>query len=490
MTLGAAIQRVKNCQLLELTLDCPSEAQIQCQPLKMKTKPTTTGKNDQTYPHVSQKSNKISKISCSMVRITNEKENLPFSSQTSQNDFTKNEESSKDHDYEKALGHTCLPLNGCTDSIEERDSFAPSLSTGSNTMLSYFNRTNYAHCHQFDEVNREQITWAPQANDNNFTSFQMPDVLDSQAYELCRTGFPNDGISVFDDSRSYNTLPNLEFTGSNYINHVTEGVTLFPTMEDTVEAANYNYVGSCEEFLQLPDSSWFHLMCHQANPFTKELDVNFSQFDSNRVDYFDPETFVKGFLDLSDESNSLPALVSKETSQRKHVTLVLDLDETLVHSTLGQGDGADFTFPIFLDKEYPVYVRKRPFLQEFLEKVSKMFEIIIFTASKRVYAEKLLDILDPDNKFFSRRVYRDSCIVKDGTYTKDLTVLGIDLAKVVIVDNSPKVFRLQVNNGIPIESWFDDPSDSALISLLPFLEKLVDADDVRPIIAEKFGARN
>jgi len=48
------------------------------------------------------------------------------------------------------------------------------------------------------------------------------------------------------------------------------------------------------------------------------------------------------------------------------------------------------------------------------------------------------------------------------------------------------VFRLQVNNGIPIESWFDDPSDSALISLLPFLEKLVDVDDVRPIIAEKF----
>ena len=49
------------------------------------------------------------------------------------------------------------------------------------------------------------------------------------------------------------------------------------------------------------------------------------------------------------------------------------------------------------------------------------------------------------------------------------------------------MFRLQVNNGIPIKSWFDDPSDSALISLLPFLESLVDADDVRPIIAEKFG---
>ncbi|KAL9252629.1 CTD small phosphatase-like protein, partial [Drosera capensis] len=100
---------------------------------------------------------------------------------------------------------------------------------------------------------------------------------------------------------------------------------------------------------------------------------------------------------------------------------------------------------------------------------------------------QLLDILDPDGKLISGRVYCESCIFSDGTYTKDLTVLGVDLAKVVIVDNSPQVFRLQVNNGIPIKSWFHDPSDSELISLIPFLETLVDADDVRPIIAEKFG---
>lgn len=55
---------------------------------------------------------------------------------------------------------------------------------------------------------------------------------------------------------------------------------------------------------------------------------------------------------------------------------------------------------------------------------------------------------------------------------------------------SYQVYRLQVNNGIPIVSWYEDPSDTALISLLPFLEELADVDDVRPIIAQKFGARN
>ncbi|KAK4347321.1 hypothetical protein RND71_033660 [Anisodus tanguticus] len=162
--------------------------------------------------------------------------------------------------------------------------------------------------------------------------------------------------------------------------------------------------------------------------------------------------------------------------------------ETLVHSTLEHCDDADFTFPVFFNmKEHIVYVKQRPHLRTFLERVAEMFEIVIFTASQSIYAKHLLDILDPDGKLISRRAYRESCIFSDGSYTKDLTVLGVDLTKVVIVDNSPQVFRLQVNNGIPIKSWFDDPSDSALISLLPFLETLADADDVRPVIAKKFG---
>lgn len=107
---------------------------------------------------------------------------------------------------------------------------------------------------------------------------------------------------------------------------------------------------------------------------------------------------------------------------------------------MGQCDGAaDFTFKMITDRELTVYVRKRPFLQEFLVKVSEMFEIIIFTASKRMYAETLLDVLDPDKKFFSRRVYRESCTWKDRRCVKDLTVLGIDLAKVCIIDNTPEV---------------------------------------------------
>lgn len=121
--------------------------------------------------------------------------------------------------------------------------------------------------------------------------------------------------------------------------------------------------------------------------------------------------------------------------------LVLMSSETLVHSTLEHCDDADFTFSVFFNmKDHSVYVKQRPFLKMFLERVAEIFEVAIFTASERIYAEQLLDILDPEGKLISRRAYRESCTFSNGSYTKDLTVLGIDLAKVAIVDNCPQVF--------------------------------------------------
>ncbi|XP_076906192.1 uncharacterized protein LOC143562194 [Bidens hawaiensis] len=201
---------------------------------------------------------------------------------------------------------------------------------------------------------------------------------------------------------------------------------------------------------------------------------------------WDPQLFIKNLPDVADMEMNLCPTVSP--CERKTVTLVLDLDETLVHSSLEHCDDADFTFPIVVDfKEHTVYVKQRPHLKDFLKRVSEMFQVMIFTASQSIYAKPLLDILDPDGKIISHRAYRESCTFEDGSHTKDLTVLGVDLAKVAIIDNYPQVFRLQVNNGIPIKSWFDDSSDCELITLLPFLETLADAEDVRPLIARRFG---
>uniref|UniRef100_A0A0D9WJT5 FCP1 homology domain-containing protein n=1 Tax=Leersia perrieri TaxID=77586 RepID=A0A0D9WJT5_9ORYZ len=182
---------------------------------------------------------------------------------------------------------------------------------------------------------------------------------------------------------------------------------------------------------------------------------------------------------------TVPAEVCLPTP-KKEVTLVLDLDETLIHTSMFARDDADFSFPMSHgSKDYTMSVKKRPHVDTFLQKVSKMFKVVIFTASSSSYANRLLDKLDPENTLISQRFFRDSCVRQYLDYIKDLTIVVDDLAKVVIIDNSPEVFRLQKENGIPIKTWIDDPNDNSLLDLIPFLEVLAVADDVRPIIAEK-----
>lgn len=174
----------------------------------------------------------------------------------------------------------------------------------------------------------------------------------------------------------------------------------------------------------------------------------------------------------------------------KDKTLVLDLDETLVHCTVENPTDSyqiDMTFPVnFHGIEYQVHVKLRPYLKEFLESVSQRFEVVVFTASQRVYADELLNRIDPENKYIKHRMFRESCLPVEGNYLKDLNVLGRDLSKSMLVDNSPHAFGYQIDNGIPIESWFDDPNDTELLKLDLFLKNLLEADDVRPIIREKF----
>lgn len=159
-------------------------------------------------------------------------------------------------------------------------------------------------------------------------------------------------------------------------------------------------------------------------------------------------------------------------------TLVLDLDETLVHSSFKPVPNPDFIISIELENVmHKVYVRKRPGVDHFLKAVGERYEVVIFTASLAKYADPLLDILDP-KRVCTARLFRESCVLHYGNYVKDLTHLGRPLEHVVIVDNSPFSFMFQPENAIAIGTWFSDRSDRQLYELLPYLDTIFSTQDV------------
>ena len=172
-------------------------------------------------------------------------------------------------------------------------------------------------------------------------------------------------------------------------------------------------------------------------------------------------------------------------SLTKKKTLVLDLDETLVHSQFGAFNiPSDVVINIEIEKElHEIHVLIRPGVKEFLEKMAKLYEIVIFTASISKYAEPLLDILDKE-KFCSFRLFREHCTLLNSSFVKDLKKLGRDLKDIIIVDNSPLAYLLNSDNGLPILTWFDDRNDQELFKITPILEFLAEVPDVREYISK------
>ncbi|CAH1775176.1 unnamed protein product [Owenia fusiformis] len=188
----------------------------------------------------------------------------------------------------------------------------------------------------------------------------------------------------------------------------------------------------------------------------------------------------------------LSPLSKHRLSMVKRKTMILDLDETLIHShhdgvlrqTVKPGTPPDFVLKVVIDR-HPVrfFVHKRPHVDFFLEIVSQWYDLVVFTASMEIYGAAVADKLDNGTGVLKRRYYRQHCNLDFGSYTKDLSAISTDLSSVFIVDNSPGAYRAYPDNAIPIKSWFSDPTDTALLNLLPMLDALRFVSDIRSVLS-------
>ncbi|TNV87572.1 hypothetical protein FGO68_gene2693 [Halteria grandinella] len=175
---------------------------------------------------------------------------------------------------------------------------------------------------------------------------------------------------------------------------------------------------------------------------------------------------------------SIPYLPPLNTSFRKF-TLVLDLDETLIHYV-----ETSFDEESNLSSQYCATNQQnangngvgqfliRPGAHKFLREMSKYYEIVIFTAAMQDYADWVLDQLDVE-QCISYRLYRQHAIPAGQFFIKDLSRIGRELSHTLIVDNVAENFQLQPDNGVFIRTWIDDPNDNALDELAPLLKEIV-----------------
>ena len=183
-------------------------------------------------------------------------------------------------------------------------------------------------------------------------------------------------------------------------------------------------------------------------------------------------------------------LLPKKTSEfLNKKTLILDLDETLVHSSFTPFENNDIVLNVDFDGMiYNIYVLVRPGAEYFIRNISKYYELVIFTASLSNYASPLLDILDKEDNI-KYRLYRENCTFMNGIYIKDLKKLNRNLKDLVIVDNSPLAYSFDIDNGLPIKTWYEDKNDIELFKISEILEFLSKTVDVRNYI-KKFVKKN
>ena len=220
------------------------------------------------------------------------------------------------------------------------------------------------------------------------------------------------------------------------------------------------------------------------NYVKKPLNINITETINNSLNDYKKDN-ISSIRHYSSFSNHNSYNANSTSMNKFKKTLILDLDETLVHSAFTPfSRKSDIILNINIEGENKtLYVLKRPHVDKFLEELSSLYEIIIFTASISQYANPLLNQLDKKN-YIKYRLFREHCTFNNGIYIKDLKIFDRKINNMIIIDNNPLSYDNNIENGIPILSWYDNINDTELLKLLPLLKYMSNPDvlDVRTII--------
>eukprot|EP00744_Colponema_vietnamica_P001584 GILI01002613.1.p1 GENE.GILI01002613.1~~GILI01002613.1.p1 ORF type:complete len:489 (+),score=73.07 GILI01002613.1:182-1648(+) len=238
--------------------------------------------------------------------------------------------------------------------------------------------------------------------------------------------------------------------------------------------------------------------------------------------------------------------IASSPTRPRRLLLALDLDETLVHAFISLRaplPASDALVEISTLMGSPprkvvnaMYIKYRPHISEFMSVVAPLFDVVLFTAARPIYADTLMNVMDPRGSVIGAksRYFRDSCTDVYNKFersspmpmspkgspkasdannqdtndtavaaavadeagceavnglpplsepgwvrVKDLAILGRPIEEIILIDNTPTCGMFQPRNLLPISSWFGtDTTDTGLLKVLPVLRKIAETRDV------------
>ena len=175
-----------------------------------------------------------------------------------------------------------------------------------------------------------------------------------------------------------------------------------------------------------------------------------------REDFIGCSVLASTFLKEKENFSLSPIPYITNPSSKKY-SLVLDLDETLIHFRVNHTHNDEGVLKL------------RPGVGTFFQVIKEFYEIILFTEASEAYTELIIEAFNKNN-FFNYKFYRQHTIIIGHDFVKDLQRIGRPLDKIIIIDNIQQNFRMQKNNGILIKPFYgEDQNDQALFDLIPIL---------------------
>ena len=228
-----------------------------------------------------------------------------------------------------------------------------------------------------------------------------------------------------------------------------------------------------EKIIYIINSTILYCFNHkQKNNFYQLTQINGNNSSKYSQSKITNQSLINNDLNKTLNRPNIPYI---KTEMKKKFCLVLDIDETILHT---------------MNLPFENYFLLRPGVVNFLEEISKLYEIIIFTSSPKSYADPILDKIDIENKFFSHRLYKDHVIFEKGKSVKNLNLIGRDLNKIIFVDNMKCNAKYNLKNLYLISTWIYNLNDQELIKLKAKLKYIANNSKFKDDITKGLESNN